>query len=55
MGRVREIMTEDLKLRGLRRRTCEPYLHYAKAFVVFFMLPLESLGPNTCGSGSCAC
>lgn len=44
MGQVRERMTEDLRLRGLRAGTREKYLHYAKAFVAFFMLPPERLG-----------
>ena len=44
MGKVRDKMIEDLRLRGCAPKTCESYLHCAHAFVAYHRKPPEQMG-----------
>lgn len=44
MGKLRDRMAEDLKLRGLRLQTIEKYLYTARNFVAFYGRPPTELG-----------
>jgi integrase/recombinase XerD len=45
MGKLRERMLEDLRLRGCAPSTCKSYLHCARAFVAYHKRPAEEMGP----------
>jgi hypothetical protein len=44
MGKIRDKMDEDLKLRGLADGTREAYLRYAQAFVAHYRRPPTEMG-----------
>jgi site-specific recombinase XerD len=44
MGKVRDKMIEDLRLRGCAPSTCEAYVHCAHAFVAHHRKPPEQMG-----------
>lgn len=44
MGKVRDKMIEDLRLRGCAPSTCEAYVGCARAFVAHYLKPPEQMG-----------
>jgi site-specific recombinase XerD len=44
MGKLRDQMIEDLRLRDYARRTCKAYVDCARAFVVYHRKPPEQMG-----------